>query len=158
MSRIHLAGLAAVCVTAALTATAQAQQPPTALTKVEGTDNVYIFRYMGHQSMFIVTPDGVIATDPIGERRPAAKAYIEEIQKVTRAPIKYAIYSHSHFDHIAGGQPFKDLGAVFVAHANAKARIEASKTPAVVVPDEMADGMQSHDRARRRSPRMALVC
>ena len=100
----------------------------------------------------------MIATDPIGERRPAAKAYIEEIQKVTRAPIKYAIYSHSHFDHIAGGQPFKDLGAVFVAHANAKARIEASKTPAVVVPDEMADGMQSHDRARRRSPRMALVC
>ena len=82
----------------------------------------------------------MIATDPIGERRPAAKAYIEEIQKVTRAPIKYAIYSHSYFDHIAGGQPFKDLGAVFVAHANAKARIEASKTPAVVVPDEMADG------------------
>ena len=82
----------------------------------------------------------MIATDPIGDRRPAAKAYIEEIQKVTRAPIKYAIYSHSHFDHIAGGQPFKDLGAVFVAHANAKARIEASKPPAVVVPDEVADG------------------
>ena len=100
----------------------------------------------------------MIATDPIGERRPAAKAYIEEIQKVTRAPIKYVIYGHSHFDHIAGGQPFKDLGAVFVADANATARIEASKTPAVVVPDEMADGMQSHDRARRRSPRMALVC
>jgi len=41
-----------------------------------GTDGVYIFRYQGHQAMFIVTKDGVIATDPIGERRPAAKAYI----------------------------------------------------------------------------------
>ena len=66
MSRIKLA-MAVACATTALAATAQAQQPPTptATTKVEGTDNVYIFRYMGHQSMFIVTPDGVIATDPI---------------------------------------------------------------------------------------------
>src|SRR6516162_7814874 len=31
---------------------------------------------------------------------------------------------NSHFDHIAGGQPFKDLGAIFVAHKNAKARID----------------------------------
>ena len=78
---------------------AQAQQPalpPFATTKV--TDNVYIFRYGGHQSMFIVTPAGVIATDPISERRPA-KPYIDAIQAVTKAPIKYVIYSHSHFDH-----------------------------------------------------------
>src|SRR2546423_7133117 len=139
MSRIRTAGLATLAV-AAFTATAQAQQQPTfAATKVEGTENVYIFRYVGHQSMFIVTPQGVIATDPIGLRRPAAKAYIEEIQKITKATIKYVIYSHSHFDHIAGGQPFKDLGAVFVAHKNAKARIEALQRPDVVVPDEVVD-------------------
>src|SRR4051812_48600881 len=118
MSRLHSTGIAALAF-AALTASAQAQapaQPPFATTKVEGTENVYIFRYGGHQSMFVVTPAGVIATDPIGLRRPAAKAYIEEIQKVTKAPIKYVIYSHSHFDHIAGGKPFKDVGARFVAH------------------------------------------
>ena len=39
------------------------------------------------------------------------------IQAVTKAPIKYVIYSHGHFDHAAGGQPFKELGAVFVAIA-----------------------------------------
>jgi len=143
MSRIHLTPAAAALVAAALAGSAQAQQPPAqppyATTKVEGTDNVYIFRYGGHQSMFVVTPAGVIATDPIGERRPAAKAYIEEIQKITKAPIKYVIYSHSHFDHIAGGQPFKDLGAVFVAHRNAKARIAALKPADVVVPDEVVD-------------------
>src|SRR5262249_4084100 len=133
MSRKYLAGLAATLATAAFTAGTQAQtppaapaapaQPPYATTKVEGTANVYIVRYAGHQSRFVVRPEGVIATDPIGERRPAAKAYIEEIQKITKAPIKYVIYSHSHFDHIAGGQPFKDLGAVFVAHRNAQKRI-----------------------------------
>jgi len=141
MSRIIRVGLMAALTTAALAATAQAQQPappPYATTKV--TDNVYIFRYGGHQSMFIVTPAGVIATDPIGERRPAAKTYIEEIQKITKAPIKYVIYSHSHFDHIAGGQPFKDLGAVFIAHRNAKKRIAALKPADVVMPDQVVDG------------------
>jgi glyoxylase-like metal-dependent hydrolase (beta-lactamase superfamily II) len=120
---------------------ARAQTPPLfGTTKVDGCENVYIFRYLRHQSMFVVTPQGVIATDPIGLRRPAAKAYIEEIQRITNAPIKYVIYSHSHFDHIAGGQPFKDLGAIFVAHKNAKARIEALKRPdVVVVPDEVVD-------------------
>jgi glyoxylase-like metal-dependent hydrolase (beta-lactamase superfamily II) len=110
--------------------------PPTATTKV--TDNVYIFRYVGHQSMFIVTPAGVIATDPISERRPA-KPYIDAIQAVTKAPIKYVIYSHSHFDHIAGGRPFKDLGATFVAHRNANERIQALKPADVVVPDQVVD-------------------
>jgi glyoxylase-like metal-dependent hydrolase (beta-lactamase superfamily II) len=145
MSGMKLTCLTAALATAALTATAQAQAPaqpaapPYATTKVEGTDNVYIFRYGGHQSMFVVTKAGVIATDPIGERRPAAKAYIEEIQKITKAPIKYVIYSHGHYDHIAGGQPFKDLGATFVAHRNAKKRIAELKPADVVVPDQVVD-------------------
>ena len=72
MPKLPVAGLAAI-VTALLASTAQAQQqPPFATTKVEGTENVYIFRYGGHQSMFIVTPAGMIATDPIGLRRSAA--------------------------------------------------------------------------------------
>jgi glyoxylase-like metal-dependent hydrolase (beta-lactamase superfamily II) len=116
--------------------------PPFATTKVDGTDNVYIFRYGGHQSMFIVTPDGVIATDPISERRPV-KPYIDAIQAVTRAPIKYVIYSHSHYDHIAGGKPFKDMGAVFVAHKNAKARLAALKPADVVIPDQVVDNKRN---------------
>jgi glyoxylase-like metal-dependent hydrolase (beta-lactamase superfamily II) len=140
MSRAHVAGL---LLSVALTATAQAQTPPPfATTKVDGTDNVYIFRYGGHQSMFIVTPQGVIATDPISERRPA-KPYIDAIQAVTKAPIKYVIYSHSHFDHIAGGKPFKDLGATFIAHRNAKARLEALKPDDVVIPDQVVDGKRN---------------
>src|SRR5215467_905519 len=143
MSRINATIAAAGLIATAIATGAEAQQPaqpPYATTKVEGTDNVYLFRYGGHQAMFVVTKAGVIATDPISERRPAAKAYIAEIQKITKAPIKYVIYSHSHFDHIAGGQPFKDLGAVFVAHRNAKARIAALKPADVVVPDQEVDG------------------
>jgi glyoxylase-like metal-dependent hydrolase (beta-lactamase superfamily II) len=142
MSRIVFSGIAAALLAAfvATPVSAQtAQRPVFATTKVEGTDNVYIFRYENHQSMFIVTKAGVIATDPISLRRPAAKAYIEEIRKVTQAPIKYVIYSHSHYDHIAGGKPFKDLGATFIAHKNAKARIQELKPADVVVPDQVVD-------------------
>lgn len=142
MSRIVFSGIASALL-AAFVATpvlAQtAQRPVYATTKVDGTDNVYIFRYENHQAMFVVTKAGVIVTDPISLRRPAAKAYIEEIRKITQAPIKYVIYSHSHYDHIAGGKPFKDLGATFIAHKNAKARIQELKPADVVVPDEVVD-------------------
>jgi len=143
MSRIGLGGMTITVIAGALAGPALAQAPtpsPFATTKV--TDNVYIFCYGNHQSMFVVTPAGVIATDPISERRPA-KPYIDAIQAVTKAPIKYVIYSHSHFDHVAGGQPFKELGAVFVAHRNARDRIAALKPPDVVIPDQAVEGKRN---------------
>ena len=45
---------------------AHAQQPLFTTTKIDGTDGVYTFRYQSSLSMFIVTPAGVIITDPIG--------------------------------------------------------------------------------------------
>src|SRR5215475_3478570 len=131
-----------------MTSMASAQNAPAVSTKkVDGTDNVYLFRYGGHQSIFIVTPQGVIATDPISYLRPA-KPYIDAIKAVTDKPIKYVIYSHHHYDHIAGGQPFKDLGAVFIAHRRAKERLlELKKQNAllsdVVMPDQVVDGKKT---------------
>ena len=126
-------------------APAPAATPPLfATTKVEGTDNVYIFRYQNHQAMFVVTPAGVIATDPISYGRPqAAVAYVDEIRKITKAPIKYLIYSHHHYDHIAGGKPFKEAGATVVAHRRAKERLAALKGHDVVIPDQVVDGKRT---------------
>lgn len=132
----------------AATGSASAQTPPqTSTKKVDGTENVYVFRYGGHQSIFIVTPQGVIATDPISYLRPA-KPYIDAIKAVTDKPIKYVIYSHHHYDHIAGGKPFKELGATFVAHKRAKERfLELKKQNSlladVVMPDEVVDNKKT---------------
>ena len=121
-----------------------AQQPMFATTKVEGTDNVYIFRYQNHQSMFIVTPAGVIVTDPISYGRPqAAKAYLDEIRKITQAPITYLVYSHHHYDHIAGGKVFKDAGATVISHRRAKERLVQLKAPDVVIPVQVVDGKRT---------------
>jgi glyoxylase-like metal-dependent hydrolase (beta-lactamase superfamily II) len=117
---------------------APASPPPFATTKV--TDNVYVFRMLGHQAMFVVTPEGVIATDPIGfVNKKGGEIFLAEIRKVTQAPVKYVVYSHSHYDHIAGGKPFKDAGATFVAHRNAQKQLAALKNPEIVMPDQVVD-------------------
>ena len=96
-----------------------------------------MFRNGGNQAMFVVTSEGVIATDPIGYGKPnAGQEYVDEIRKVTDKPIRYLIYSHQHFDHIAGGKALKDAGATVVAHRRVKERLPPLKDPHTVVPDE----------------------
>jgi glyoxylase-like metal-dependent hydrolase (beta-lactamase superfamily II) len=123
---------------------AGAQAQPITATKVDGTDNVYAFRNGNSQAMFVVTSEGVIVTDPVGYGRPQGGAqYLAEIRKVTDQPIRYVIYSHHHFDHIAGGRAFKEAGARFVAHRRAKERLEVLKDPNTVLPDETVDGRRT---------------
>lgn len=141
-----ISGLSAAALLAlALGAQAQAPaRPQIATTKVEGTDNVYVFRNGAHQAMFVVTSEGVIATDPVAYGRPTGgQDYLNEIRKVTDKPVKYVIYSHHHYDHIAGGRAFKDAGATFIAHHRAADRLEILKDPHTVLPDEVV-----YDRGR----------
>jgi glyoxylase-like metal-dependent hydrolase (beta-lactamase superfamily II) len=116
------------------------QAPQIEVRKVDGTENVYTFRNQNSQAMFIVTSEGVIATDPVGYGRPQGGAqYLAEIRKVTNQPIRYLIYSHHHFDHIAGGRAFKDAGARVVAHRRATERLKVLNDPNTVLPDESVD-------------------
>ncbi len=139
--RLATAIVGAAVFWAGATATAQAPAQPAKFETKKIADNVYVFRYQGHQSLFVVTPEGVIATDPIAYLRPeAATTYIAEIRKITQAPIKYLVYSHHHYDHIAGGKPFKEAGATVVAHRNAFVRLRDLNYPDVVLPDEIVDG------------------
>src|SRR6267378_3713886 len=103
MKALNVVVMLAVSVIGAGAAMAQ-NAPPVATTKVDGTENVYVFRYGGYQSMFIVTPQGVIATDPASYLRPA-KPYIDAIKAVTDKPIKYVIYSHHHYAPARQGTP-----------------------------------------------------
>ena len=145
MPRSYFAAIAVACVTAATIVTsAHAQRPQIQTTKVDGTDNVYIFRNGNHQAMFVVTKDGVIATDPVAYGRPTGgQTYVDEIKKVTDKPIKYLVYSHHHYDHIAGGKAFKDAGARVVAHRKVKERLAPLGDPNTVLPDEVFDGKRN---------------
>src|ERR671923_2226361 len=141
MKRSSYVTAVAVLAMACLGVAAYAQQPappPFATTKVEGTDNVYLFRNGNHQSMFVVTSAGVIATDPVAYGRPTGgQAYVDEIKKITDKPIKYLIYSHHHYDHIAGGKAFKDAGARIIAHKRVTERLAVLKDPNTPLPDQV---------------------
>jgi glyoxylase-like metal-dependent hydrolase (beta-lactamase superfamily II) len=111
-------------------AAAQTPAPQFDLTKV--TDQVYSFRSGIHRAMVVATSDGVIVTDPINSM--AAKNMMDEIRKVTDKPVKFVIYSHNHWDHIAGARIFKDQGAKIIQHALAAQHTRPN--PDVVPADE----------------------
>jgi glyoxylase-like metal-dependent hydrolase (beta-lactamase superfamily II) len=124
-------------------AAAQAAAPTSFETR-QVAENVYAFRYGGYQSLFIVGKDGVIITDPSARNKPdAVPTFLAEIRKVSPLPVRYVIYTHSGYDHVAGGKPFKDQGAVFIAHERARLQIERmNNAPDVVRPDRtVKDGI-----------------
>lgn len=97
---------------------AAAQDEDFSIDNIAG--EVYRFRHRFHYSVFAVTPDGIIATDPINAG--AAEWLQAELKKRFNLPVKYLIYSHEHPDHISGGEVFADT-AIVVAHERAKAKI-----------------------------------
>ena len=117
-------------------AAAQQKAPKRAITKIAG--DLYRFQNNFHFSVFLVTPDGVIVTDPIDAD--AAKWLKDEIAKRFGKPIKYLIYSHDHRDHIAGGEVFADT-ATIVAHEKARATIIGEKRPTAVPDVTFSDRM-----------------
>jgi glyoxylase-like metal-dependent hydrolase (beta-lactamase superfamily II) len=96
-------------------------------------DNLYAFRYGPYRSLFMVTDEGVIATDPISPA--AATEYRAAIASVTDKPVRFVVYSHAHWDHARGGQIFKDEGATFVAQERCVQNFTESPNADIVPPD-----------------------
>jgi len=124
--------LFAVIVTAALVsigpATAQ-DEPERSITQIAG--DLYRFQNQFHFNVFLVTPDGIIVTDPINAD--AATWLKAELDTRFGVPVKYLVYSHDHVDHISGGEVFADTATV-VAHENARVQIVGEQRP-TAVPD-----------------------
>ena len=136
--RMALSGVLAttLVVWTGVVAAQQAAPPTRQISQIAG--DLYRFQNGGHYSVFMVTPAGVIVTDPINAD--AATWLKAEIAKRFNQPIKYLIYSHDHADHIEGGEVFADT-AIVVGHENTKKHIvdEKRKTavPQVTFTDRM---------------------
>jgi glyoxylase-like metal-dependent hydrolase (beta-lactamase superfamily II) len=104
------------------------------LIETENLGNgLYAFRYGPYRNIFIVTNNGVIATDPLDAK--AVPPLLEAIAKVTDQPVKFVAYSHSHWDHASGGRPLKEAGAQFVAQQECAKNMSETPHPDVVLPD-----------------------
>ena len=115
---------------------AAAQDEDFSIDNIAG--EVYRFRHRFHYSVFAVTPDGIIATDPINAA--AAEWLKAELKKRYNVPVRYLIYSHEHPDHISGGEVFADT-AIVVAHERAKAKIIGEKRRTAIPHVSFSDRM-----------------
>ncbi len=123
-------------------AASAAGYPPVAV-KVEavrvGTHSYYVPGLAGAASEanagfmsnagFVVTPAGVVVFDALGTPSLAARM-LQEIRRVTQAPIRRVIVSHYHADHYYGLQVFKDQGAEVWAHEAAQGVFRRPETQA----------------------------
>ena len=109
-------GLAFAALMTALSTTAFAQgpAPPREIVRVKG--DLYRAGSGNWYTVFLVTPAGIILGDPIDERfSPWLKSELDK--RFPGRPVRYVIYSHSHFDHASGGAVFAAT-ATFVGHVN----------------------------------------
>jgi glyoxylase-like metal-dependent hydrolase (beta-lactamase superfamily II) len=77
------------------------------------TGDVYYARMDDYVSVFMVTSEGIILVEPIGTDM--ARWLKTELARRFAVPVRYVIYSHSHWDHASGGALYADT-ARFVGH------------------------------------------
>ncbi len=114
------------------------------------TGDVYYARMDDYVSVFMVTPDGIVLVEPIGvEFATWLKA---EMTRRFNVPVKYVIYSHSHWDHASGGAVYADT-ARFIGQENmlkntAMPPANTPLPPGVRAQDKNGDGKIEPDEAQ----------
>ena len=108
----------------AVLVTAQTAQAQRTIEHISG--GLYKFTNKFHSSVFLVTDEGIIATDPINAE--AARWLKAEMATRFGKPVKYVIYSHHHADHISGGEVFADTAEI-VAHASLADDLKKDEVP-----------------------------
>ena len=120
-----------LCAVVALAGTAAAQQAPTrAIVNVTG--QLYRAQNNNHYTVFLVTPDGIIMSDPID--RAFARWLKGELATRFKVPVRFVLYTHRDWDHASGGVVFADT-AEFVGHRNMLAALAAPAGRPPLAPD-----------------------
>jgi glyoxylase-like metal-dependent hydrolase (beta-lactamase superfamily II) len=79
------------------------------------TGDVYYARMDDYVSVFMVTSEGIVLVEPIGTE--FATWLKTELNNRFHLPVRYVIYSHSHWDHASGGAVYADT-ARFIGQEN----------------------------------------
>jgi glyoxylase-like metal-dependent hydrolase (beta-lactamase superfamily II) len=111
MKRFALLALIAL----AVSAQAQVELPGSVREIIPITNDLYRARDGNWYVIFLVTPDGIILGDTLNNK--FAEWLKAELDERFDVPVRYVVYSHSHFDHAEGGAVFADT-ALFIAHEN----------------------------------------
>jgi len=75
---------------------------------------------------FIVTKDFVVAIDA-GTTEETTRDALAALRRITRAPIKYVILTHAHWDHVGGLAALREPGSTVIAQAGFAQELEQSR-------------------------------
>src|SRR5688572_33143085 len=81
-----------------------AQAPRRSIEQISGS--VYTASNNNHRTVFLVTPEGILMSDPINVD--FSKWLKAEMATRFKVPVRYVVYSHHHWDHASGGEAFAD--------------------------------------------------
>lgn len=81
----------------------------------EIADDLYFVGNMSHNTVFLVTDEGIILADPTN--RDFSIELKAEIEERFDVPVRYVLYSHHHGDHVSGGDVWEGT-ALFIGHEN----------------------------------------
>ncbi len=96
----------------ALPLVALAQRGGATITRVTG--DVYRATNGAWHNIFLVTDEGILIGDTLNTAF-ATQLKAELDERFPGIPVRYVVYSHSHWDHVEGGAVFADT-ATFIAH------------------------------------------
>jgi glyoxylase-like metal-dependent hydrolase (beta-lactamase superfamily II) len=103
-----------VFVALAVAVSLQAQAPAPTREIVQVRDELYFVRAGSHNTVLLVTPDGIILGDPVSTE--VANWLKPELDRRFNRPVRHIVYSHHDFDHIEGAAVFG--GVTIWAHEN----------------------------------------
>jgi glyoxylase-like metal-dependent hydrolase (beta-lactamase superfamily II) len=95
---------------------------------VREADGVYVAEgYDFSNLVFIVTPGFVVAIDA-GTTEETAREAVTALRQITKAPIKYVILTHGHWDHVGGITAVREPGSTVIARAGFTEELERSRS------------------------------
>ncbi len=120
---------------------------------------------VGSNAAIIVNTEGVLIVDT--HMRPSyARELLEEVKKLTPAPVRYVVNTHWHNDHTQGNQAYLNAfpkGTEFLAHTNTRRDIIAKAIPSIKeqlqalpgqlpkLEEKLAGAANAEDRARLKA-------
>ena len=108
-------GIAAALALALSACPALGQPRPVARSITPITGNLFRASNGNWHTIFLVTTEGIVLGDPISTE---FSTWLKgELDARFGQPVRYVVYSHSHFDHAQGGKVFAET-AQFIAHEN----------------------------------------
>ncbi len=95
---------------------------------VREADGVYVAEgYDFSNLVFFVSPEMVVAVDA-GTTEETAREAVASLRRITRAPIKYLILTHGHWDHVGGIDAVREPGTTVIARAGFPEELARSRS------------------------------